>query len=282
MKNMKAAEKSIFEELCEKWRAALLPEFAAYPVHTIWTVQQECSEKLTLPFLKAYKNIAAEGYGKFYKGFPLVFFATLPILFLYLCGAKLATKCFDEPDVAELMRGPFAQGLSSVIAVPVNKLVELEQATTGNVSGNAFKRLAIRDKCSHIYATSGVPGFYRGAFPLLLIMSASDGIGFWLRKRILSRCFSEEQSKQLLPQLFSTSVGFGVAYFFLTPFFAVETRLRLHESNPAIFKDTAFFPTMRTLFRQRGWRGLRVAAPASGLYGAISSLPVAFCGDCIG
>jgi hypothetical protein len=277
---MPDVKKSYCEEILAEASAAVLAETFAYPVHTIWTVQQEASEKQRLSFLKAYKNIAVNGHQQFYKGFSIAAFSAVPTIYLYLFGAKCAITCFGDNHVGQMMQGPFAQAFSLLASAPANRFIELEQSAATDIANNAFKRLSVVAKSKKIWEESGVRGIYRGTFPLFFISAITDGLGFWLRARLLQR-FSKEQSQQFAPQLFATSTGFGLAYFFLTPFYAIETRMRLHENNPNVFKDTTFFATTRTLHRQRGCRGFFVGASASAMYGMFTALPVASSG-CFG
>lgn len=277
---MRDVQKSNCEKLMAEASAAVLADVFAYPIHTIWTVQQENSEKQTLSFLKTYKNIAVNGHQQFYKGFSLAILSSVPITYLYLLGATCAITCFGDNHVGQMMQGPFAQAFSTLASAPANRFIELQQSAAADISNNAFKRLSVLAKSKKIWEESGVRGIYRGAFPLFFISAISDGLGFWLRARILQR-FSKEQSHQFAPQLFATSTGFALAYFFLTPLYAIETRLRLHENNPSIFKDTTFFATMHTLHQQRGYRGFFVGASASAMYGMFTALPIASSG-CFG
>ena len=271
---MRDIKKNYHEEILAEASAAVLAEFFAYPIQTVWTVQKENSEKQRLSFLKAYKNIAVSGHQQFYKGFSLAVFSAVPTIYLYLLGAKCAITCFGDNHVGQMMQGPFAQAFSMLVSAPANRFIELEQSAATNMSSNAFKRLSVFKKGEQILKESGVRGIYRGVFPLFFISSISDGLGFWLRARVLTH-FSKEQQHQFMQQWFATSSGFALAYFFLTPLYAIETRLRLHENSPAIFKDTTFTAAARTLYRQRGCRGFFVGAPASALYGMFTALPVA-------
>ena len=274
---MREVKKNYCEEILAEAGAAVLAEVFAYPVHTIWTVQQEASEKKTLSFLKAYQNIAVNGHQQFYKGFSLSVFAAIPTIYLYLFGAKCAITCFGDNHVGQMMQGPFAQAFSTLASAPANRFIEMEQSAAINISNNAFKRLSVVDKSRKIWEESGIRGIYRGALPFFFISAISDGFGFWLRARILQRS-SKERSYQLAPQLFATASGFSLAYFFFAPLYAIETRLRLHENNPAVFKDTTFVSAARTLYQQRGCRGFFVGASASGIYGVLTALPIASSG----
>lgn len=269
-------KKNHYEKYLAEASSAMLSEVFAYPLHTMWTVQQEGN----LSFSNAFKTIGRNpnGYRELYRGFSIATASGVMGVFPYLAGAHYAIQCFGDNHLGQLMQGPFAQAFGAIVWGPAIRMIELEQASISHGASNSFKRMSVFEKSKTIWRKSGVRGFYRGTIPQWSINSVNDALGFWLRARLL-HCFSEEQAKQPGPQLFSTLVGFSMGYFLLTPFSAAETHLRIHETNPATFPDTTFFPAMRTLYRQRGVRGFFVGAGAAGLYGAASSLPVA-CSGC--
>lgn len=273
---MNDVKKSYWEKILAEAISAILSEVFAYPLHTVWTVQQEGNSS----FRHAFKTIGrnANGYRGLYKGFSIAAVTNVIGVFPYLAGADCAIQCFGDNDAGQLMQGPFSQAFGAIVWAPATRMIELEQASITHAA-NSFKQLSVFDKSKMIWRNSGVRGFYRGVFPQWGINSVNDALGFWLRAKLLKHCFSKDQSKQPGPQLFSTSFGFALGYLLLTPFSAVETRLRIHETNPTAFPDTTFFPAMRTLYKERGVKGFFVGAAASGLYGAASSLPVA-CSGC--
>lgn len=272
---MNDTKKNYYEAFLAESSAALFSEILIYPAHTVWSVQQ----KDNLSFLKAFHEIrGSRDYASFYKGFSIAAMSCLPAIMLYLWGAQFAITHFGDNHVGQMMQGPFAQVFAAVVTVPAIRMIELEQISKSSVKATSFKQLPIYRQSHNIWHHSGVFGFYRGAMPQLFIDSVSDGLGFWFRARLLS-CFPKEQSNQPGPQLFSTVFGFALGHFLLTPLSAVKTRMGFHEVNPDVFRDTRFFPSMCTLYRQRGVKGFFVGASASVVYGAISSLPVA-CSGC--
>jgi len=260
------------EEVLPEASSALISDLLAYPVHTIWTAQQESSARQTLSFFKTCQHIKKDGmrYHDFYKGFSISGSAAVIGIFPYLAGAKCSIALFGDNHIGQLMQGPFSQIFAAPINVPAMRLIELEQASISSTN-NLFKQLSAANKAKKIWLNEGVCGFYRGALPHVFINSVSDALGFWMRARILSY-YTEGQKKQVMPQLLATWFSFGTAYAATTPFAIAETRLRIHEINPAAFPDKTFFSSMRTLC-QRG--GLFRGALASGLYGMVSSLPIA-------
>lgn len=256
--------------------AALIAEAGAYWLHTLWTVQQENNITKPLSLFQTYQHVRQQGvrYQQLFRGFSVAGCAAVIGIFPYLQGARCAIDWFGDNHFGQFMQGPCAHAAAAVIYVPALRLVELEQASVTNTTQNAFKQLSVFNKSKMILKESGIRGFYRGAFPHICINSINDGVGFWLTARMLL-CLPKEQRNNVLPQLFCTLLGFGTAYAITTPLAIAETRLRIHETNPAAFPDKTFFPTMKTLYRKQGVRGFFNGTSTAFLYGAIIALPVA-------
>lgn len=274
---MQSDQKITVEAVIAKGSSAFIAEAGSYGIHTFWTIQQEISAKQTQSLRQTFQHMHKNNmrYHDFYKGFSIAGFAAVIGVFPYLKGASCALDWFGDNHVGQAMQGPCAQAFAAVIWAPATRLMELEQASIIKTAHHhPFKQLSVFNKSKKIWQDSGIRGFYRGALPLVCINSVVDALGYWLRARMELR-FPENKRHQILPQLFSTFLGFSVGYAITTPFAIAETRLRIHEINPQAFPDKTFFSAMKTLCSQRSVRGLFHCAPVAALYGAISSLPVA-------
>ena len=255
--------------------AALFSEFVCYPMHTIWTLQQEISANEKVSFIQTCQrfNKNTLSYWSLYKGFSISGTSAVLGIYPYLLGAHYAKLCFGDNHIGEFMQGVVAQTLAASIWLPATHIVELEQATITCKVNAKFQELSAFDKSKIIWKQSGLRGFYRSAWAQIGANAIDDALGFWLRARILS-CFSTEQQKQLSPQLFSTFMGFSAAAVITTPVSIVQSRLRLHEANPTVFPDKKFLPAFKRLYQQGGFRGFFNGATTAALYGGITALPV--------
>jgi len=215
----------------------------------------------------------------FYKGFSIAALSCIPATYLYLLGAHFSITLFGNNNLGVWMQGPMAQLFSTTINAPAALFIELSQASAERSaqSNNTFKEKNLKMQFQDVLKKDSLLGLYRGAMPHFFIYSMCDALGFWIREKLLAS-FPERDRKKIMPQLYSTTLGFGFAYTVLSPLSVIETRIRIHETNPALFPDKQFFPAMKTLYKQRGLRGFFTGLPVAGCYGMVSCLPVACSG----
>lgn len=261
--------------------AALISEILSYPVHTLWTVQQKNSVDKTFMLSDTYKKIRESGnvHQTFYKGFSIAAFSCIPATYLYLLGAHFSITLFGDNQFGQWMQGPMAQLFSTTINAPASFFIELSQASAerSGQSNNTFKEKSLKMQVQDIIKKDSLLGLYRGAMPHFFIYSLCDALGFGIRAKLLES-FPERERKKIIPQLYSTTLGFSFAYTVLSPLSVIETRIRIHETNSVKFPDKEFFPAMKTLYKQRGIRGFFTGLPIAGFYGMVSCLPVACSG----
>lgn len=234
-------------------------DFSVYPLYTVWTIQQSPDNGKHPTMVQAIQKIRrARG---FYAGFSMQVFSSIPGTFAYLKGRELSLKVFGDNDAGQFLQGPVSIACGMLVWSPAATLTMLQQ-TTGNAgTQNAFHQSSPLKKINYIWKKEGVRGFYRGTLPFLLAFSTGDAIGSWTQAQLLKQ-YAEKDRNTLNSQITTTALAFGASAVLTSPIEVVFAYLKLIESNPTYFKDTRFSGAIRTIYRNKGYRGFFTGLPA--------------------
>lgn len=248
-----------------KFIGMIATDFAAHPFYTTWTVQQSVENNRSPSFLEAIQKIR-KGRG-FYSGFAPQAITAVPGTMLYFQGQEIALTLFGDNNFGQAMQGPLGVGFGMLAWSPAATLTMSQQVSGNSAVKNNFNHLSVFQKAKYIVKKDGViRGFYRGTFPGFCAFSITDTLGFWMRAQFLAQ-FPEDKSMKL--KLATTTYAFAIAAILNSPVEVIFARLKIAETNKAIFKEKTMRDAAKAIYHTHGYRGFFRGLPAHILHSTI-------------
>ncbi|MCO5614867.1 hypothetical protein L7F22_069152 [Adiantum nelumboides] len=253
-----------------------------YPVMVLKTRQQVCAHN-TSSMRLGYNLVRDEGVRALYRGFGTSLLGTIPARALYMSTLEItksnvgyAARHLGLPESAAVATANAAAGLNASVAAqlvwtPVDVISQrlMVQNKLKGSSSNPHYYKGGFDAFRTILRVEGLRGLYRG-FGMSILTYAPSSALWWATYCMTQRTIwkslglgmnkSADVEERYVPstamvvsiQGVSAACAGGVAAIVTTPLDTIKTRFQVMENEEN--KRPSMRETVRTLFREGGWR----------------------------